>query len=97
MSENQNYADILAKRYIGFFTESAKEDLEDVIKLIKLIHAILGDKNGGTTTVIINEEIVSLFNIIYRELQSIKSGIHLSGGIFSWREAEAVGLIKASE
>ncbi|EMB7581186.1 hypothetical protein VAD58_002535 [Escherichia coli] len=97
MSENQNYADILAEKYIGFFTERAKENLEDVINLIRLIYSILGDKSGGTTTVIINKEMVSLFNIIDRELQSVKSGIHPSGRIFSWCEAEAVGLIKARE
>lgn len=95
MSENKNYADVLDKEYIGFFTENAKEDLADVINLIGLISVIFGDKNGGVPAEIINEEIVSLSNIIYRELQSIKSGMHLSGGIFSWRKAEAAGIAKA--
>lgn len=34
MSENQNYADILDKEYIGFFTESAKEDLADASSIL---------------------------------------------------------------
>ncbi|MEH4155936.1 hypothetical protein POW98_15110, partial [Escherichia coli] len=38
-----------------------------------------------------------LSNIIYRELQSIKSGMHLSGGIFSWRQAEAAGIAREQE
>lgn len=95
MSENQNYTDILDKEYIGFFTESAKEDLADVINLVSLMSVVFGDKNGGASAEIINEEIVSLSNIIYRELQSIKSGMHLSGGIFSWRKAETAGIAKA--
>lgn len=97
MSENKNYADVLDKEYIGFFTENAKEDLADVINLIGLISVIFGDKNGGVPAEIINEEIVSLSNIIYRELQSIKSGMHLSGGIFSWRKAEAAGIARKQE
>ncbi|HDH8530251.1 TPA: hypothetical protein PJM12_002885 [Escherichia coli] len=97
MSENKNYADVLDKEYIGFFTENAKEDLADVINLIGLISVIFGDKNGRVPAEIINEEIVSLSNIIYRELQSIKSGMHLSGGIFSWRKAEAAGIARKQE
>lgn len=97
MSENQNYADILDKEYIGFFTESAKEDLTDVINLVSLISVVFGDKNGGASAEIINEEIVSLSNIIYRELQSIKSGMHSSGGFFSWRQAEAAGITQKQE
>ncbi|EAB6122110.1 hypothetical protein D6Q91_10190 [Salmonella enterica subsp. enterica] len=97
MSENQIYADILDKEYIGFFTENAKEELADVINLLSLISVIFGDKNGGVPAEIVNEEIVSLSNIIYRELQSIKSGMHLSGGIFSWRKAEAAGIARKQE
>lgn len=97
MSENQNGENILDREYVGFFTESAKENLADVINLISLISVIFGDRSGRASVEIINEEIVSLSNIIYRELQSIKSDMHLSGGIFSWRKAETVGLIKARE
>ncbi|EPT4165530.1 hypothetical protein ACVWV2_003648 [Escherichia coli] len=97
MSENQNYANLLHKEYVGFFTEDAKEDLTDVINLVSLISVVFGDKNGRASAEIINEEIVSLSNIIYRELQSIKSGMHLSGGIFSWRQAEAAGIAREQE
>ncbi|HDR8825774.1 TPA: hypothetical protein QDA62_004693, partial [Escherichia coli] len=59
------------------------------------ISVVFGDKNGRASAEIINEEIVSLSNIIYRELQSIKSGMHSSGGIFSWHSAETAGIAKA--
>ncbi|EES2676038.1 hypothetical protein P4G36_12905 [Escherichia coli] len=95
MSERQNRENILDREYAGFFTESAKEDLTDVINLVSLISVVFGDKNGGASAEIINEEIVSLSNIIYRELQTIKSGMHLSGGIFSWHSAEKAGIAKA--
>ncbi|VEW07211.1 conserved hypothetical protein [Escherichia coli] len=97
MSEHQNSENILDIEYAGFFTESAKEDLTDVINLVSLISVVFGDKNGGASAEIINEEIVSLSNIIYRELQTIKSGMHLSGGIFSWRQAEAAGITRKQE
>lgn len=95
MSERQNRENILDREYVGFFTESAKEDLADVINLVSLISVVFGDKNGGASAEIINEEVVSLSNIIYRELQSIKSGMHSSGGIFSWHSAETAGIAKA--
>ena len=94
MSEYQDGNNHFDGEYIGFFTEDAKENLNDVINLIRLISIVFGDKNGKAIAEIVNEEIVSLNNIIHRELQSIKSGLHLSGGIFSWREAEAGGFIK---
>lgn len=97
MSENQNYADILDKEYIGFFTESAKEDLEDVINLIDLISIMFSQRDCGASSEITNKAIVSLFNIIYRELETIKSGMHLSGGIFSWHKAEAAGITQKQE
>ena len=97
MSENQNYADILDKEYIGFCTESAKEDLEDVINLIDLISIMVSQRDCGASSEITNKAIVSLFNIIYRELETIKSGMHLSGGIFSWHKAEAAGIARKQE
>lgn len=95
MSENQNYADILDKEYIGFFTESAKEDLADVINLINLISIMFSERDCGASAEITNKAIVSLFNILYRELETIKSGMHTSGGIFSWHSAETAGIAKA--
>lgn len=95
MSKRQNSEIFSDREYAGFFTESAKEDLTDVINLVSLISVVFGDKNGGASAEIINEEIVSLSNIIYRELQSIKSGMHSSGGIFSWHSAETAGIAKA--
>ncbi|EHQ9033711.1 hypothetical protein KI082_000223 [Escherichia coli] len=97
MSENQNYADILDKEYIGFFTENTKEDLADVINLVNLISLVFDDSNCRVSAEITNKAVVSLSNIIYRELQSIKSGMHLSGGIFSWRQAEAAGITRKQE
>ncbi|MHT50826.1 hypothetical protein D9I34_01905 [Escherichia coli] len=97
MSENQNYADILDKEYIGFFTESAKEDLTDVINLVNIMSIMFGERSCGAGAEITNKDIVSLFNIIYRELETIKSGMHLSGGIFSWHKAEAAGITKKQE
>ncbi|EGB0943130.1 hypothetical protein H6Y45_000900 [Escherichia coli] len=94
MSERQNSENILDIEYAGFFTESAKEDLTDVINLVSLISVVFGDKNGRASAGIINEEIASLSNIIYRELQTIKSGMHSSGGIFSWHSAETAGIAK---
>lgn len=95
MSKRQNSENFLDREYAGFFTESTKEDLTDVINLVSLISVVFGDKNGGASAEIINEEIVSLSNIIYRELQTIKSGMHSSGGIFSWHSAETAGIAKA--
>ncbi|EEW1032840.1 hypothetical protein ACHZFI_000236 [Escherichia coli] len=95
MSKRQNSENFLDREYVGFFTESAKEDLTDVINLVSLISVVFDDKNGGASAEIINEEIASLSNIIYRELQSIKSGMHSSGGIFSWHSAETAGIAKA--
>ncbi|MED8279830.1 hypothetical protein Q5471_01175 [Escherichia coli] len=95
MPKRQNSENFLDREYAGFFTESAKEDLTDVINLVSLISVVFGDKNGGASAEIINEEIVSLSNIIYRELQTIKSGMHSSGGIFSWHSAETAGIAKA--
>ena len=95
MSKRQNSENFLDREYVGFFTESAKEDLTDVINLVSLISVVFDDKNGRASAEIINEEIASLSNIIYRELQSIKSGMHSSGGIFSWQSAETAGIAKA--
>ncbi|EFE3781934.1 hypothetical protein ABLI16_000316 [Escherichia coli] len=97
MSERQNYADILDKEYIGFFTENTKEDLADVINLVNLISLVFDDRNCGVSAEITNKAVVSLSNIIYRELQSIESGMHLSGGIFSWHKAEAAGIARKQE
>ncbi len=97
MSERQNYADILDKEYIGFFTEDAKEDLTDVINLINLMSIMFDERSCGVGAEITNKDITSLSNIISRELQSIKSGMHLSGGIFSWRQAEAAGIARKQE
>ncbi|EHP1067639.1 hypothetical protein KNZ44_004678, partial [Escherichia coli] len=54
MSERQNSENILDIEYAGFFTESAKEDLTDVINLVSLISVVFGDKNGGASAEIIN-------------------------------------------
>lgn len=97
MSENKNCTDILDEEYIGFFTENAKEDLADVTNLIDLIFIMFGERDCGVSAEITNKAIVSLFNIIYRELETIKSGMHLSGGIFSWRKAEAAGIARKQE
>ncbi|WP_227465154.1 hypothetical protein [Escherichia coli] len=44
------------------------------------------------------QELVRTFpNILYRELRAIKSGMHLSGGIFSWHKAEAAGIARKQE
>lgn len=97
MSERQNYADLLRKEYVGFFTEDAKEDLTDVINLVNLISLVFDERNCRVATEITNKDIVSLSNIICRELQSIKSGMYLSGGIFSWHQAEAAGIVQKQE
>lgn len=97
MSENQNYANLLHKEYVGFFTEDAKEDLTDVINLVNLMSIMFDERSCGVGAGITNKDITSLSNIISRELQSIKSGMHLSGGIFSWRQAEAAGIARKQE
>ncbi|OSK32961.1 hypothetical protein EAMG_03506 [Escherichia coli M056] len=97
MSEKQNNRDIYKREFAGFFTEDSINNLDDVINVIALLSALTGEINTrGGMSVQINE-MVSLTNILYRELQSIKTDLHPSGGIFSWHKAEAVGLIKKCE
>ncbi|WP_407905834.1 hypothetical protein [Escherichia coli] len=90
MSENQNIRNIYKKEYAGFFTEDSIENLEDVINFI----TVISEFSRGDTRVQANE-MESLANILYRELQTIKSGMHSSGGIFSWHSAETAGIAKA--
>ncbi len=90
MSENQNVRNIYKKEYTGFFTENSIENLNDVINFI----VVISEFSRGDTRVQANE-MESLANILYRELQTIKSGMHSSGGIFSWHSAETAGIAKA--
>ncbi|WP_097340971.1 hypothetical protein [Escherichia coli] len=90
MSENQNIRNTYIKEYAGFFTEDSIENLNDVINFI----TVISEFSRGDTRVQANE-MESLANILYRELQTIKSGMHSSGGIFSWHSAETAGLAKA--
>lgn len=90
MSENQNIRNIYKKEYAGFFTEDSIENLNDVINFI----TVISEFSRGDTRVQANE-MESLANILYRELQTIKSGMHSSGGIFSWHSAETAGIAKA--
>ncbi|EFB8334471.1 TPA: hypothetical protein JLM64_001970 [Escherichia coli] len=90
MSENQNIRNTYIKEYAGFFTEDSIENLNDVINFI----TVISEFSRGDTRVQANE-MESLANILYRELQTIKSGMHSSGGIFSWHSAETAGIAKA--
>ena len=90
MSENQNIRNIYIKEYSGFFTEDAIENLNDVMNLIVVISEF-----SRRDIQVQPNEMESLANILYRELQAIKSGMHLSGGIFSWYSAETAGIAKA--
>ncbi|HBH8777611.1 TPA: hypothetical protein KX675_005167, partial [Escherichia coli] len=49
MSKRQNSENFLDREYVGFFTESAKEDLTDVINLVSLISVVFDGKNGGAS------------------------------------------------
>ncbi|HAO9529247.1 TPA: hypothetical protein IRN28_001268 [Escherichia coli] len=90
MSENQNIRNIYKKEYAGFFTEDSIENLNDVINFITVISEF-----SRKDTFVQANEMESLANILYRELQTIKSGMHSSGGIFSWHSAETAGIAKA--
>ncbi|EBZ2215793.1 hypothetical protein ABK178_004808 [Salmonella enterica subsp. enterica serovar Brandenburg] len=92
MSENQNIRNTYIKKYAGFFTEDSIENLNDVINFITVISEF-----SRKDTFVQANEMESLANILYRELQTIKSGMHLSGGIFSWRKAEAAGIARKQE
>ncbi|EIH0397374.1 hypothetical protein DEN77_004596 [Escherichia coli] len=89
MSENQNIRNIYKKEYAGFFTEESIENLNDVINFIVVISEF--SRRG---TLVQANEMESLANILDRELQTIKSGMHSSGGIFSWHSAETAGIAK---
>ncbi|EKT7330952.1 hypothetical protein P9X28_004844 [Escherichia coli] len=90
MSENQNIRNIYKKEYAGFFTEDSIENLNDVINFITVISEF-----SRKDTFVQANEMESLANILYRELQTIKSGMHSSGGFFSWHSAETAGIAKA--
>ncbi|VEW03922.1 hypothetical protein [Escherichia coli] len=90
MSENQNIRNTYIKEYAGFFTEDSIENLNDVINFITVISEF-----SRKDTFVQANEMESLANILYRELQTIKSGMHSSGGIFSWHSAETAGIAKA--
>ncbi|KAE9866505.1 hypothetical protein GP982_23935 [Escherichia coli] len=90
MSENQNIRNTHIREYTGFFTENSIENLNDVINFINIISEF-----SRKDTLVQANEMESLANILYRELQTIKSGMHLSGGIFSWHSAETAGIAKA--
>lgn len=92
MPENQNIRNIYSKEYSGFFTEDAIENLNDVINFIVVI-----SESFCRNAPVQANEMESLANILYRELQTIKSGMHLSGGIFSWHKAEAAGIARKQE
>ncbi|HAN9263362.1 TPA: hypothetical protein ACWRBI_004693 [Escherichia coli] len=95
MSENQNIRNIYKKEYAGFFTEDSIENLEDVINVIALLSTLTGEINTSERMPVQINEMESLTNILYRELRAIKSGMHTSGGIFSWHSAETAGIAKA--
>ncbi|EFM6085779.1 hypothetical protein RCO15_17290 [Escherichia coli] len=97
MSENQNVRNIYKKEYAGFFTEDSIGSLEDVINVIALFSALTGEINTKERITVQSDEMESLTNILYRELRAIKSGMHLSGGIFSWHKAEAAGIARKQE
>ncbi|HAU9112363.1 TPA: hypothetical protein JFB78_005010 [Escherichia coli] len=90
MSENQNIRNAYIREYAGFFTEDSIENLNDVINFINIISEF-----SRKDTLVQANEMESLANILYRELQTIKSGMHSSGGIFSWHSAETAGIAKA--
>ncbi|EMS0077998.1 hypothetical protein ACEPIY_000278 [Escherichia coli] len=90
MSENQNIRNTYIKEYAGFFTEDSIENLNDVINFITIISEF-----SRKDMFVQANEMESLANILYRELQTIKSGMHSSGGIFSWHSAETAGIAKA--
>ncbi|EMQ5025203.1 TPA: hypothetical protein JEX60_002020 [Escherichia coli] len=90
MSENQNIRNTYIREYAGFFTEDSIENLNDVINFINIISEF-----SRKDTLVQANEMESLANILYRELQTIKSGMHSSGGIFSWHSAETAGIAKA--
>ncbi|MGT4779356.1 hypothetical protein ACRWD1_03950 [Escherichia coli] len=89
MSENQNIRNTYIREYAGFFTEDSIENLNDVINFINIISEF-----SRKDTLVQANEMESLANILYRELQTIKSGMHSSGGIFSWHSAETAGIAK---
>ncbi|ELO4318136.1 hypothetical protein QUQ52_000778 [Escherichia coli] len=97
MSEYQDNNNIYEKEYSGFFTEDAVDDFNDVVNAIELLATLFDEINGKSAVTHESKHIAAITKIIYRELQSIKSGLHLSGGIFSWHEAEARGLIKHTD
>ncbi|HDV4667599.1 TPA: hypothetical protein RIT77_003668, partial [Escherichia coli] len=55
MSENQNYANLLHKEYVGFFTEDAKEDLTDVINLVNIMSIMFDERSCGAGAEITNK------------------------------------------
>ncbi|MEB5812381.1 hypothetical protein [Escherichia coli] len=92
MSENQNIRNTYIREYAGFFTEDSIENLNDVINFINIISEF-----SRKDTLVQANEMESLANILYRELQTIKSGMHSSGGIFSWHSAETAGIARKQE
>ncbi|EJM2180124.1 TPA: hypothetical protein HJL26_001807 [Escherichia coli] len=95
MSENNIDRELYEKEYVGFFTEDAIENLKDVINLVDCLIATTADANNNHHIDICRGMLISVLNIMSRELRSIKSDMHYSGGIFSRYKAETAGIAKA--
>ena len=95
MSENQNVRNIYRKEYTGFFTEDSINNLDDVINIMELIAVLFCELEGKSAVSFQSKEMASITNLLYRELCAVKSGMHLSGRLFSWHKAETAGIAKA--
>ncbi|HAO9529441.1 hypothetical protein [Escherichia coli] len=94
MSENQNIRNIYKKEYAGFFTEDSIDNLDDVINIMGLMATLFCELDGKSPVTFQSKEMASITNVLYRELCAAKSGMHFSGGIFSWHKAEAAGIAR---
>ncbi|MBW5819573.1 hypothetical protein [Yersinia enterocolitica] len=97
MFQNQANTNIHRKEYAGFFTEDSINNLDDVINIIGVLSKLFGCVDDDPIITIQGWEMASLVNLLHQELQMVRSGLHFSGGIFSWHKAEMAGIAGKQE
>lgn len=74
----------LRNRYAGFCTEDSLDNLNDVINVVNFLSTMAGAAKCNKEGAILDNGIANgIFNILGREIESIKESLFLCGGTFS--------------
>lgn len=71
-------------KYAGFCTEESLDNLNDVISVVYFLSTMAGAaKQNKEGAILDNGTASGIFNILGREIESIKGSLFLCGGVFS--------------